>query len=146
MFGLGACLGALADFPFGACLCFLAPWTVCWLGACIVFCWTWAALSVGAIIGDRPWAPPPCVGGLEVPAVLAFASGVSASLENALQYEKLLEASQLQHELLKIMKHLTAAIDENVVTNYVRQWLRKHVNVDIWASNPQPLLLLALCC
>ena len=28
------------------------------------------------------------------------------------------------------MKHLTAAIDENVVTHYVRAWLRKHVNVD----------------
>ena len=38
-----------------------------------------------------------------------------------------MEASQLQHELLKCMKHLTAAIDENVVTNYVRAWPRTHV-------------------
>ena len=66
----------------------------------------------------------------DLPSVVAFASGVSASLENALQYEKLMEASQLQHELLKCMKTLTAAIDENVATNYVRAWLRKHVNVD----------------
>ena len=66
----------------------------------------------------------------ELPAVVAFASGVSASLENALQYERLMEASQLQHELLKCMKVLTSAIDENVVTNYVRMWLRTHVNAD----------------
>ena len=66
----------------------------------------------------------------DIAAVVAFAGGVCAPLDNAMHYEKLLEASQLQHELLKLMKTLTSAISENAATNHVRAWLRKHINVD----------------
>ena len=46
------------------------------------------------------------------------------------RYERLLETSQLQHELLKCVKELSLMLDEGSITTYIQRWLRANVNVD----------------
>ena len=72
----------------------------------------------------------------DLPPLVNFGTALCASLANAVQYEGLMDANKMQHELLKFMKQLATLQEESAVTTFVRQWLLSNIAVDRAVRRP----------